>query len=338
MSIPVLDLHCDTADRLGWQTIDRELKTVSGDEFFTPDDAECPERCFSLKDNDCAISIDMAEGTPWAQCFATFVPDCFSPEQSLRFHAQIMAHISAQTNLNHAEATEVHAASDIRPALDQGRFACIHTIENARMFAHDLNLIEALKRAGVLMASLTWNAASPLASGHDTHAGLTDLGRQAIAEMERCGMVLDVSHLNDECFDEVAALAKRPFVASHSNSRAICGHVRNLTDQQFQVIRDAGGVVGLNYCNGFLVDGANKDTSAELVTFDATARHIEHWLELGGEDVIALGGDLDGADVPEYVADASKFPAFQQMLVERFGETITRKLCFENALSFFERF
>ena len=246
MSIPVLDLHCDTADRLGWQTIDRELKTVSGDEFFTPDDAECPERYFSLKDNDCAISIDMAEGTPWAQCFATFVPDCFSPEQSLRFHAQIMAHISAQTNLNHAEATEVHAASDIRPALDQGRFACIHTIENARMFAHDLNLIEALKRAGVLMASLTWNAAGPLASGHDTHAGLTDLGRQAIAEMERCGMVLDVSHLNDECFDEVAALAKRPFVASHSNSRAVCGHVRNLTDQQFQVIRDGGGVVGLD--------------------------------------------------------------------------------------------
>ena len=143
----------------------------------------------SLKDNNCAISIDMAKGTPWAQCFATFVPDCFSPEQSLRFHAQIMAHISAQTNLNHAQATEVHAASDIRPALDQDRFACIHTIENARMFAHDLNLIEALKRAGVLMASLTWNAAGPLASGPDTHAGLTDLGRQAIAEMERLSLI-----------------------------------------------------------------------------------------------------------------------------------------------------
>ena len=310
MSIPVFDLHCDTADRLGWQTIDRELKTVSGDEFFTPDDAESPERYFSLKDNDCAVSIDMAKGTPWAQCFATFVPDSFSPEQSLRFQAQIMAHISAQTNLNHAEATEAHTAGDI----------------------------EALTRAGVLMASLSWNAAGPLASGHDTHAGLTDLGRQAVTEMERCGMVLDVSHLNDECFDEVAALAKRPFVASHSNSRAVCGHVRNLTDDQFKVIRDAGGVVGLNFCNGFLVDGANAETSEELVTFDAMARHIEHWLELGGEDVIALGGDLDGADVPAYVENASKFPAFQQMLIERFGETITRKFCFENALSFFERF
>ena len=338
MSIPVFDLHCDTADRLGWQTIDRELKTVSGDEFFTPDDAESPERYFSLKDNDCAISIDMAKGTPWAQCFATFVPDSFSPEQSLRFQAQIMAHISAQTNLNHAEATEAHTAGDIRPALEQNRFVCIHTIENARMFAQDLGLIEALKRAGVLMASLSWNAPGPLASGHDTHAGLTDLGRQAVTEMERCGMVLDVSHLNDECFDEVAALAKRPFVASHSNSRAVCSHVRNLTDDQFKVIRDAGGVVGLNFCNGFLVDGANAETSEELVTFDAMARHIEHWLELGGEDVIALGGDLDGADVPAYVENASKFPAFQQMLIERFGGTITRKFCFENALSFFERF
>lgn len=93
-------------------------------------------------------------------------------------------------------------------------------------------------------------------------------------------MVLDVSHLNDECFDEVVAHATRPFVASHSNSRAVCGVKRNLTDDQFRTIRDMGGIVGLNYCSEFLSNDATDKTAAD-VTFDQLAAHIEHWLDPG---------------------------------------------------------
>ena len=337
MPIPIFDLHCDTADRLGWQTIDMDLKRVSGDEYYNPQDAEDPKNYCYLESNGCAISLEKIGEIPWAQCFATFVPDYFTPEQSIRFQAQIMAHLSGQANLNHVSMVEAHTAADIRPALEAGKSVAVHTIENARMFAADLGLVEMLARAGVQMASLSWNAAGPLASGHDSHQGLTAAGREALTQMEHAGMILDISHLNDECFDEVAELAHRPFVASHSNARSVCGHVRNLTDRQFQTILDRGGIVGLNYCSEFLDDNATEETHAD-VPFDALAAHIEHWLELGGEDAIALGGDLDGASVPDIVSDASKFPAFQQMLIARFGKTVTRKLCFENALAFFERF
>lgn len=119
--------------------------------------------------------------------------------------------------------------------------AAVHTIENARMFAADLGLVERYAADGLLMASISWNAAGPLASGHDTHEHVSELGARAIAEMERNRVVLDVSHLNDECFDDVCRLSTRPFVASHSNSRAVCGHRRNLTDRQFAEIRERGG-------------------------------------------------------------------------------------------------
>lgn len=186
------------------------------------------------------------------------------------------------------------------------------------------------------MASISWNAAGPLASGHDTHEHVSELGAQAIAEMERNRVVLDVSHLNDECFDDVCRLSTRPFVASHSNSRAVCGHKRNLTDRQFAEIRERGGVVGLNYCDKFLSNEVLEGRATD-VSFDEVAAHIEHWLDLGGEDVVALGGDLDGATVPTLLNGADKMGAFQGLLEHRFGVTITKKLCYANALAFFER-
>ena len=98
-----------------------------------------------------------------------------------------------------------------------------------------------------------------------------------------------------------------------------------------------GGIVGLNYCSEFLSSDATDETAAD-VTFDQLAAHIEHWLDLGGEDAIALGGDWDGAAVPDFLSDASKMPEFQNMLSKRFGKTVMQKLCSDNALAFFERF
>ena len=125
-------------------------------------------------------------------------------------------------------------------------------------------------------------------------------------------------------------------MASHSNSRAVCGHKRNLTDRQFAEIRERGGVVGLNYCDKFLSNEVLESRATD-VSFDEVAAHIEHWLDLGGEDVVALGGDLDGATVPTLLNGADKMGAFQELLGHRFGVTITKKLCYANALAFFER-
>lgn len=351
MAIPVFDLHCDTAVRIGWASCSPELRETLGRDYYYRYDAENPAEACNLAKNHCMVSLEKTAAQPWAQCLAIFIPDELTPEQSIAYYNQIAAYRSDQLAQNAGVASAVTGASQIREILEgnaaagkgssatassSARFAGVATIENARFFAADMSLVEKLAHEGVLMASLSWNAAGPLASGHDTHEGLSALGREALAEMERTGMVMDVSHLNDECFAEVAQLSSKPFVASHSNARAVCNHPRNLTDDQFRCIADCGGVVGLNYCGGFITEGAWGIEKAAAVTFDELAAHIEHWLDLGGEDVIALGGDWDGADVPSFLADASCMSAFQAALTQSFGEDTTRKLCYANALRFFE--
>lgn len=339
MTYPVFDLHCDTADRLAWRSLPGELRAATGlgsFEFYNPDDEADPAGCVELARNHCHISLEGVGDVPWAQCTACFVLDELSPEQSVPFCEHVFSYLEEQVKKNADRATLARSAADIRPALEAGRFVAVRTIENARPFAADPGLVERLAADGLLMASLTWNAAGPLASGNESRAGLSALGARVLAEMERVGVALDVSHLNDEGFADVCRLARRPFAASHSNSRAVCGHPRNLTDDQFREIRDRGGVVGLNYCDAFLVEGAEGERG-RAITFDEIAAHIEHWLDLGGEDVVALGSDYDGCDVPALLDGARSMPAFQGLLEARFGETVTRKLCAGNALAFFER-
>lgn len=339
MVIPVFDMHCDTVVRIGWASCSPELHEALGRDYYYRYDATNSDQAAHLAHNHCMVSLDKIADVPWAQCFAIFIPDELSPEQSTEFYNHIAAYRADELAKNDAVALPIKSAQQIRPVLEasgEPHVAGISTIENARLFAADLSLVEACAQDGVLMASMSWNAAGPLASGHDSHQGLTEAGRSVLAEMERVGMVMDVSHLNDECFDEVAHLSKRPFVASHSNARAICPHKRNLTDEQFRTIRDCGGVVGLNYCAGFIVDGAwGRERSAE-VTYAELEAHLEHWLDLDGEDTIALGGDWDGADMPSFLADVSCMSAFQAALIQSFGESIVRKLCYKNALRFFE--
>ena len=339
MSYPVFDMHCDTADRLAWQFLPDDIKQTCGMYFYGPGDADDPSACRDLASSHCHISLDKVGATPWAQCFACYVPDALSPEQATGFHEGVMSHLTHEVERNAGRVVAVASASQLRDVLENSgepHVAAVHTIENARMFAADLDLVERYAADGLLMASISWNAAGPLASGHDTHEHVSELGARAIAEMERNRVVLDVSHLNDECFDDVCRLSTRPFVASHSNSRAVCGHRRNLTDRQFAEIRERGGIVGLNYCDKFLSNEVLEGRVAD-VSFNEVAAHIEHWLDLGGEDVVALGGDLDGATVPSLLDGADKMPAFQGLLEHRFGSTITRKLCYANALAFFER-
>ena len=336
MTLPIFDLHCDTADRLAWQTLPADLRAAVGLDYYGPEDEADPAGAAELARNHCHLSLEAATGVPWAQCMACFVPDQLSPGQAVTFCERVLAYLDTQGEKNAGRMTLVRSAAEVRPALDAGGFVAVRTIENARMLAADPGLVARLADGGVLMASLTWNAAGPLASGCESHAGLSSLGASVLAEMERAGMVLDVSHLNDEGFEDVCRLATRPFAASHSNSRAVCPHPRNLTDDQFREIRDRGGVVGLNYCCAFLVEGAEGERG-RAITFDEVAAHVEHWLDLGGEDVVALGSDFDGTDVPAILDGARAMPAFQDLLVARFGEGIARKLCCDNALAFFER-
>lgn len=166
----------------------------------------------------------------------------------------------------------------------------ILSIEGGEMIT-SLQALRTLKRLGVKIAALTWNYSNHIASGvleENTERGLTEFGKKVIDEMNRINMLVDVSHLNDKSFYDVAEITKMPIIATHSNSRTICPHKRNLTDEQFKIIVRSGGCTGINFYNEFL-DGENSD-------IDSIVKHIEHFMSLGGEDCIGIGADYDGVD------------------------------------------
>lgn len=144
-----------------------------------------------------------------------------------------------------------------------------------------------LYRLGVRMIAPTWNFSSKIACGicEKTDTGLSEFGKATVAEMNRLGIIIDVSHLSPKSFEDIAKISRKPLCASHSCSKSLNGHIRNLTDEQFLKIKESDGVVGINFYPRFL----GEDMS-DIV------HHINHFLSLGGEDNIGLGSDFDGVE------------------------------------------
>ncbi|MCH3944023.1 MAG: membrane dipeptidase [Atopobiaceae bacterium] len=327
----VFDLHCDTLDRLAWPMLPQSL--TGGAWGFGPDDTRWikPGVLQDFATSRGHLSLERMARFAWTQCLAVFVPDTLSPDEAARFFELVSA--SAERHaLSHPDLLGIVSdARDVDSVLESGRTCGILTIEGGTLLAAAPDMVERVARAGVRMLALTWNAANPLASGHDTEQGLTAFGRRVVSELESRRIAIDVSHLNDPGFEELRHIARRPLVASHSNSRAVCDVPRNLTDDQFRAIRDSGGIVGLNYCDHFLVtDGSDP-------TRDQVLAHVEHWLDLGGEDVVALGSDFDGCDTPSWLSSCDDMGNLADALASRFGSEQAERMLFSNARDFFAR-
>ncbi len=320
--IKVFDLHCDTIDTLAMTDVEPYSLfgvTPSGD----------------LLDNDHALAVNrMRRIGPWTQCFAIWVPDDLHSISPLEFYRRARNYFHAQV-AQHADAvTQVRDARTLDNVLAEGKVAALLTVENGSPIGDDLGVIDEFAHDGVKMVTLTWNGRNTIASGHDTTDGLSSFGRQVVRALEDRRIVVDVSHLNDVGFWDLMRVVRRPIAASHSNLRAVCGHRRNLTDDQFRAIVDGGGIVGLNYCIEFVCDGAARPRD---VSFEDLSAHIERFLDLGGEQAIALGSDFDGCTTPDWLDTAEKNTGFYQRVVDHFGTTIANRLFFENARAFFVR-
>jgi membrane dipeptidase len=172
-------------------------------------------------------------------------------------------------------------------------------------------------------------------SSPDTGPGLTEAGKDLVRLCNELGIMLDLSHLNEAGFNDVAALSDAPLVATHSNAHAITPSARNLTDRQLDVIRDTGGMVGLNFATGFLnPDGAK----AEDRGFDPMLRHLDHLIGRLGEDHVGFGSDFDGAQVPKALADVAGLGAFRDALsAHGFDAPLLEKLCHGNWFGVLDR-
>lgn len=185
--------------------------------------------------------------------------------------------------------------ADYKRAQETGKMAAFLTVEDGRVVNGKSENLKALYDGGVALITLTWNQrncfGSPNSPDEKVMAeGLTAFGKEAVEYMNELGMIVDVSHLSDGGFYDVAAVSKKPFVASHSNARALSPHPRNMTDEMIRLLADKGGVMGLNYCPAFLT----ADAQGEDSTIADMARHLTYIKNIGGSEILALGGDLDG--------------------------------------------
>lgn len=289
----IIDLHCDTLTDCMYAASE------------IPDTLDAPARSLSLS--------NIPGDVHWAQFFAVFLPDRLRGEDAVRFFDASHENFERQMQKFSSRVSPCRNVADMERAWAAGKTAAFLSVENGSAFAGDLSRIEKLKRQGVCAVTLTWNGENELGSGNVTDRGLTDFGRAAVREMERCGILVDVSHLNDAGLEDVFETAEKPFVATHSNARAICAHKRNLTDAQVKEMVRRGCLIGLNYYGVFLRDDGN------VRSLDDLYRHIAHFFDLGAQKDLALGSDFDGADLPECLSSPEK-------IVEAYGYLLSRGL------------
>jgi membrane dipeptidase len=234
-------------------------------------------------------------------------------------------------------------AGDIESAIADDVLAAVLHIEGAEAIDANFDLLDVLYAAGLRSLGPVWSR--PNVFGHgvpfrcpsspDTGPGLTDLGKALIGACNRLRIMIDLSHLNEKGFWDVAALSNAPLVATHSNAHAISPHSRNLTDKQLAAIRETGGMVGVNFAVSFLrPDGRHdKDTPADLII-----QHIEYLLKHLGEDGVGFGSDFDGALISAELGNAGGLQILVESMRKRgFAEPLIEKLCFRNWLGVLAR-
>ena len=285
------------------------------------------------------------------QVLPIFTEEQFIGEGALRRTLEILELSREIAELHHRDVGIVETASDIDAIVGDGRIALLLALEGAEPVGSSLSMLETMWRLGMRLASLTWNRRTMLADGvgeTDTGGRLTSLGVEAVAEMERLGMVVDVSHLSAHGLAHLAEVAAEPFVASHSSCRALCDHPRNLNDAELRIVARSGGFVAINATGRFVAASGTP-------TVDGFVDHVAHAVDVVGDGAVAIGADfiaelleqvdpilgrqllLGPADIV-HIEDL-KAPAdlalLAQLLVDRFGPERAARIGAGNVLDFF---
>lgn len=319
----VADMHCDTISEILY---DRKSKTPKGT---------------SLQKNGLHIDLEkMKKGDYLMQNFALFV-ELKKRESPFEWCMELADTFYTQMEANRDFIAPVRNYGDIIKNMESGRMSALLAIEEGGVCKGNLAFLRDFYRLGVRMLTLTWNYPNEIGYPNrrkevaygvpDTVNGLTPFGIEFMQEMERLGMIVDVSHLSDAGFYDVAKYAKKPFVASHSNARSVCGHVRNLTDDMLKKLAECGGVTGINYEPSFLHTYTSKEK--EYATIAQVVAHIEHIADVAGTECIGLGSDFDGITTNHELPDASYLPMLEDALWKAgFGQDEIEGIFYKNVL------
>lgn len=256
---------------------------------------------------------------------------------------EMAGHLLAMERATPRDFRLCRTVAEIEACMAQGIIFGIMHLEGAEAIDPDLDALYLFHAMGLRSLGPVWSR--PTAFGHgvpfrfpgaaDTGPGLTEAGKKLVKVCNTLGIMIDLSHLNAQGMADVAAISNAPLVATHSNAHAVTPSTRNLTDQQLAVIRDSGGMVGLNFATVFLRPDGRKspDTGWEPIL-----RHLDHLITQLGEDHVGFGSDFDGATVPDVIGDVAGLPALQDALrAHGYDDPLLRKLCSENWLAVLRR-
>jgi len=302
----LIDLHCDTILHLMDQ----------------------PQ--LELKMNDLSVDIQkLKKANAVAQFFALYI-DLEEHPNALQRCLNMLDVFYQQIEKNSNDIALTRNVQELYSNQKQGKISAFLTIEEGGALEGRLENLRNFYRLGVRLLTLSWNYPNEIGYPNSKKQyqiqGLTEFGQQVVQEMNELGMIIDVSHLSDQGFYDVANLSKKPFIASHSNARTILDHGRNLTDDMIRQLAEKGGIMGINFYGSFL------GPSGESKVDDMVA-HMKHIYHVGGIDVLAIGTDFDGIECSLEIANIGEIHKLMDALVKSgFTASEIDKIFYKNSL------
>ena len=264
---------------------------------------------------------------------AIFISEDLSDDDGFESFNNIHDYYYEQIKANSSSALAITQGQAINQAWSENKHAMILSVEDARILSNDITKLNILCQKGVRFLTLMWSGETCIGGSHNTQCGLTDFGREVVKRCFELGIVPDISHASEQSSSDVIEIAQdrqRPIIASHSNSYTVYGHSRNLRDSHFTAIKNMGGLVGVSLCRWHL-------GQSESITVNDILKHVDHYLSLGGENTVALGGDLDGTDLPDGFEDVRDIIKIADNMAQNgYSDDLINKLFWENAKIFFE--
>lgn len=312
-NLSLIDTHCDTA-------------------------FELYHRSEGLLTNSCHISLDGAEKYKnYTQLFAVWADKRKSDDECFEDFLLISDNLKAEIEKNSDKISLVKSFAEMQGAWDQGRRAAFLAVEDARILGGKIERLDTLRARGVKYLTLLWGGKTCIGSSHDVLGGLTDFGREVVKECFKSGILPDVSHSNEQVTDEIAEMALeygKPFIASHSNCYEVFPHTRNLRRKHLDAIIKLGGIVGISLC----IHHLSYTSDGKKCTAEDVFAHIDGYMEAGATDVLGLGCDLDGTDLPEGFSGVGDLLKIADICLSHgYSDELVDKILYKNHYEFFKR-
>ena len=288
------------------------------------------------------------EGGLDAAFFSIYMPGTITGPEAVKQSLILIDHVRKLAEDHPNEIVLATTAAEVRAANKAGKFAALMGMEGGHMIDDSLAVLRDYQRLGVRYLTLSHSVNTNWSdSSGDTpkHNGLTDFGKDVVRELNRLGIMVDISHVSDKTFWDAMETSKAPLVASHSSMRAISGHPRNMTDDMVRALGSKGGVVMINYSRSFLSGelyeaGLKNVPLAQrpTVSWEKIVEHIDHAVKLVGAQHVGLGSDFDGTTVPDGMDDVSMLPKITTRLLEmNYSEQDVKNILGENILRLLEK-